>query len=205
MRLRLYPEDHPAVLSARNQMGVLELERGNMAAAEAQLRAVLEVRRRVLGTHVEVAGSLYNVATAVARQDRHADAVPLFVESLLIFRQTTPSSHPDLARPLTGLAFSHMRLGQPGEAEPLLREAVQVRSTALGQDHVDTLQAQWLLARCFAEQKRLDDAIPLLRELLGRLHVHHPDHRLTRDVRAALAALLEQQGDAAGAAEVRGR
>lgn len=180
LRLRetLLPEEHPAMLTVRNQLAVAELDRGNAAGAEPEFRKVLELRRRVRGEHPEVAGSLLSLATCVARQRRAEEAVELFSESIAMFRATLPDGHPTIARALVGKATTLLRSGHAAEAEPLLREADELRTAAFGDVAFDTLFTRYWRVRCLEVLGRLDEARPLLQQTLDLARTHHSDNGL---------------------------
>ena len=69
--------------------------------------------------------------------------------------------------------------------------------------HGRTCYAQWVLARCVAQNGRTNDAIVAMRTVLANLTEAHPAHPLVARVREGLATLLEQTGDSAGAAQLR--
>lgn len=192
LRLAAYDPKHPAVLTTRQQIAVVELGRGNRKAAEAQFRTLLELRREIRGDHAETAGSLLSLATCIARQDRPAEAIPLFRESAAMFRRNLPEGHETVARPLLGEALAHLRNGQPSEpAEQLLREAERIRLAALGEGHFRTLYTQYWLARCLAQNGDRDAARALAAQTVARLEQHAVDPQLLARTRQ----LLQQLGD----------
>ncbi|MCA8952292.1 MAG: serine/threonine protein kinase [Planctomycetes bacterium] len=189
LRRRIYPPDHPIVLSARNALAVAETDRGNFAAAEPELRAVLEARQRQLGEHVEVAGSLMTLATAIARQDRPAEAVPLFEQAVAMFGKTLPADHPTQSRVRCGLGLALMRMDEPDRAEPVLREAAAISRTTLGPEHFSTCYADWCVVRCVVAAGRSQEAIELLRDLETRVAKNGRSERLLTEIQKLLAEL----------------
>ncbi|MCR9247538.1 MAG: tetratricopeptide repeat protein [bacterium] len=189
LRQQLYEADHPIVLTSRNQLAVLELDRGNHEVAEREFRAVLAARRDRLGTHREVAGSLLSLGTAVSRQGRHAEAVPIFEESVTMFEQTLEPDHPTLARPLIGLAIAWLRQNEPKKALPGFRSAAGINARALGEDHFQTSYARLWLGRCLGEAGDREAAVAMLRALVERLARTHPGHPMGQAAANSLAAL----------------
>nr|WP_228025314.1 response regulator [cf. Phormidesmis sp. LEGE 11477] len=67
--------------------------------AEPLLRGTLEMRRVLLGSeHLDVAASLYNLASLYDNQFRFQEAEVLFEESLAIFQNVLGSAHPHTQR-----------------------------------------------------------------------------------------------------------
>jgi tetratricopeptide (TPR) repeat protein len=191
LRLRIHEPEHPTVLTARQQLAVLELGRGNAAAAETQFRTILKQRRKVRGEHSETAGSLLSLATCIARQGRPDEAIPMFQESTAMFRKTLPAGHETIARPMLGEALAHMRrdAGPSPEAEALLRDAEALRVAALGEEHFRTLYTRYWLIRCLIQNQNPEAALPLAKATVTLLRKHFPDDQLCKEAERLLAAL----------------
>ena len=202
-REKILPPEHPAILTSRNQLAVLRIDRGDPAGAEPDLRKVLDARRKQLGAHQDTAGSLLTLATAIARQGRDEEAIPLFEESIAMFGQVLPPDHPTQARPRIGLAISRIRMERVNEALEPLRDAVSIHHAAYGPDHPMTFYSEYWLAQGLALSGDPVAAIALLRPVQQRASASHPGETNERRIRQFLAELLEKSGDAAGAAALR--
>ncbi|MGE3172766.1 MAG: tetratricopeptide repeat protein [Planctomycetota bacterium] len=203
MRLRLFPTDHPTVLTSRNQLAVLAYARGDVAAAEAQFREILDARRRTLGDHPQVAGSLLSLATAVAQQGRFDEAAPLLEESVAMFRRTLPPLHLDLARSLYMLGMLRLRGDDAAAAEPLLREALRCREPVLPPGNPDLLRCQRSLAQALVRLDRGAEAVTLLRAALEAVRAAGAGGPALQALTEDLAAVHEQLGEHDRAAAVR--
>jgi eukaryotic-like serine/threonine-protein kinase len=189
LRRRLFRDDDARVLTSRNQLAVVQLEMGELPEAEQALRAVLEARQRTLGTSSETAGSFLGLATAIYRQDRDAESIPLFEQSIAMFDATLPADHPTRARPRIGIALAHLRLHHPELAEPFLREAVKINRDAYGDSHTDTFYAELQLAKALAAQKKAAEAKTLLQDLERRILKTQPSYRFLSELRELLKSL----------------
>lgn len=192
IRSAVYDTLHPVVLTARNSVAVGELDRGNHAAAEDEFRAVLDARRATLGEHSQTAGSLLSLATAISRQRRYDEAIPLFEESIAMFGRTLPADHPTQARPRIGLGITFVRLQRPDDAIPHLQGGATLNRTALGPENFQTYHAEFWLARALAltpdgENKKA--AIELLESLIERMGRTHPGHGMLNAAHQMLAGL----------------
>jgi len=191
LRLQAFEPTHPTVLTTRQQVAVVELGRGKMAAAEQQFRTLLKLRREVRGEHSETAGSLLSLATCLARRGKAKEAIPLFQESAAMFRKTLIAGHETTARPLLGEALAQLRMtnGASARAEELLREAEALRLAALGESHFRTLYTRYWLARCLKQNGKVDEAKTLLTKTVALLREHMPEDRLLQEAERRLAEL----------------
>src|SRR4029077_1539844 len=71
IRRRLFQPDHPALLTAVSDAGVIKGERGNFAGADTLLREVLAGRRRIYPAgHHEIAEATQNLGYYVEKEGR---------------------------------------------------------------------------------------------------------------------------------------
>ncbi len=84
------------LLSAQAMLYIYE---GRYDEAEPLLQGALVMRKALLGSeHLEVAASLYNLASLYDNQFRFQEAEALFKESLSIFQKVLGSNHPHTQR-----------------------------------------------------------------------------------------------------------
>lgn len=106
-------------------LGVMEFDRADYAAAERYGRQALEMRRKLGGDqHPDVASSLIDVAMARSFQGDPASAEPLARQALAIRKTRLEAGDPDI--------LAQVRLGEiltwegkAAEAEPVLRAAME--------------------------------------------------------------------------------
>ena len=106
--------------STRLQIGVLEKDRGNLAAAIEQYERAAEFERR-LGRSKDLAMALDNQAEALIRMRRFDEALPLNLEAVRIFRQYNATRH--LAIALLNQSTLKRGTGDTAAAEAAMAEA----------------------------------------------------------------------------------
>jgi tetratricopeptide (TPR) repeat protein len=75
----------------------------------------------VLGRdHIDVARSLNNLADLYQRQDRFADAEPIYKRALDIRERTVGADHPDTAASVNNLTSLYQAEGRTADALPLM-------------------------------------------------------------------------------------
>ena len=87
---------------------------------------------------------LNNLAALYQRQQRYADAEPLFKRALAVREKSLGHGHPDLGQSLNNLATHYEKLGRHGDSEPLFKRALAIYEKAAGPEHpaVATLSEQ---------------------------------------------------------------
>jgi tetratricopeptide (TPR) repeat protein len=200
-RRRTLGEENELVAASRNDLGDTLRLAAEFDAAERELRAALDVRRRLLGVHPAVAESLHDLGTVLSERGRLDEAEPLLRESLALRRELL-GRHSDVAESLNDLAFALYDQHRTEGVEELLREALELRTELLG-THPATAESLNNLGTFLYEQKRRDEAIALLRrsldmkrELFGGAH---PDVAMGMN---NLALTLHDAGDLAAAEEL---
>lgn len=82
-------ESHPSYATVVNNLGTLYHDLGDLRRADSMTRQGRDIIKRLYGTHhPQYALSSINLATLYRRQGRHAEAKPLFVESLRLYRDS---------------------------------------------------------------------------------------------------------------------
>jgi serine/threonine protein kinase len=94
------------------------------------------------------------------------------------------------------LGNSYRKLGRFGPAEKHLEAAVDLRRKALGDEHRDTLAALADRGLLLADERKWDDAVPLLRKVVTDANAKlGPSDPLTIEATERLALVLQQRGD----------
>ena len=78
---------------------------------------------------------LNNLAALYQRQQRYADAEPLFKRALAVREKSLGRGHPDLGQSLNNLATHYEKLGRHGNSEPLFKRALAIYEKAAGPEH----------------------------------------------------------------------
>ncbi|MBK8100319.1 MAG: serine/threonine protein kinase [Planctomycetes bacterium] len=201
----LHGDEHVETLSVRHNLGVLRLDQGDLVGAEQELRALLEVRRRVRGEHSETAVTWMALATVLSRQQRQEEAVEAFVGARDLFMTTLGPDHPSVGRARVGLGIARMRMRQPQAAEPEFRAAGVIAAMTFGEDHSEWTYTQHWLSRSLIEQQQYDAALPVAAQAFARLEAMRGDVRQAGWLRDTLVELYTRRGEADQVAAVRQR
>ncbi len=177
-------------------MGVVYRKLGLYDAAEPFLTSSLETRRQLLGEdHVDVAGSLANLATLYWQQGRYAEAEPLARSALEIRERALGGEHADVATSLDDLALIYRRMARYGDAEPLFQRALEIRERVLDPGHRDIAVTLNGLAILHWNQGRYGDAEPLFQRALAIWEqTLGPDHLEVAATVNNLAGVYRDQG-----------
>jgi len=67
------------------------------------------MRKKILGQeHPDVAGKINNLALLYSEQEKYAEAEPLYLEALALYKKILGSEHPYVATSLNNLANFHL-------------------------------------------------------------------------------------------------
>jgi serine/threonine protein kinase len=195
IRRELFSGDGLYVANFEADLGLMLNAVGRPDEGEPLLRHALEIRRRVLGEHVDTATLL--VSLAVLRGDRGdlIEARALHLEALEMRLRLLGPDSPAVGDSKARLGRLAMSEGDPQRAEAFLREALANWEAALGADHPDVSAVWYYLGTALRAQGRLDEARQALERALA---LQEPtfgiDGPVTRDTRDEwYRLLLEQQ------------
>ena len=125
------------------------------------------------------APELNNLAALYERQERYADAEPLFKRALALREKSLPSGHPDVGQSLNNLATLYEREDRHGDTAPLFKRALVIYEKAAGPEHpaVATLlnnlgQVDKVEARYADAEQEIKRSLAIREKVLGR---DHPD------------------------------
>lgn len=119
--------DHGATISALSNLGTMSLRTGDLDDAERIYREILERSQRKLGTNNQtIANSYQNLATALTRQGRYEESIPLHKKAVEIYDAVLLGDHYIASFPRMSLAYAQIQLGEFPAAEAAAREALDV-------------------------------------------------------------------------------
>jgi hypothetical protein len=145
--------DDEEILALRHERGRIALERGDPAAAEAELRQVIAGRERILGeNHPDTLASRHKIAKAILEQGRWAEAEPLLRSIVDAERNVRGPEHADTMVVRHSLARAILALGRAPEAEEMIRDILEVRNRISSVTTPETLYVRQTLARSLLEQ-----------------------------------------------------
>lgn len=159
--------DQPEVQSSlRETLGKTYMNLGRYGEAEAQYRAALEIRRRLLGDeHYDTLNAMTQLANSLVEQGKWSEAESIRRDVLAVKRRVLGEEHPSTLLTMGNLAVVLKNQSRLDEAEFLQGQAYQARRRVLGAEHMDTLQSMGNLAVVFKDQGRFEEAESLQREV----------------------------------------
>ena len=146
---------------ARHNRASLSRARGDLARAEAELRAALLLKRELRVPDLSVLDTEQELALVIAEQGRYADAEPIARSVLSAKLAVLGNLHPDSLRAANNLAEVLLAQEATAEASALLEETVRGCDSVLGSAHPDTLAARNNLAGVLRERGNLEAAASL--------------------------------------------
>ncbi len=125
--LEMFEEPHVEIARAHYELGGLQIERGDLPAAEQSLRAGIDGFRESIGEeHLEVVLAQYSLGMVLEGQSRLQEALTSFEEAARIASCFLPPEHPEAVRAAVKLAGMYERLGDDQSWEELLRSRLEV-------------------------------------------------------------------------------
>jgi tetratricopeptide (TPR) repeat protein len=202
---------HPLTLKSRYRRPAVMSEEGRLNDAVAELRAILGIRKEILGaSHGGTLDVMTNLAATYSRQGKwsktlavsyleqgkHREAEQLQVEILERYTSLYGRDHPRTLRSKSDLGLTYLRRGRYEDAEKLQVEILKTRSRVLGPEHSDTLDAMIRLTVTLMHQGRWTEAEELAVktwEVSSRvLGQNHPSTLCTMEYLAVAAKGLGQ-------------
>ena len=180
-----------AEAAARHAVGVTWRTRGNLEAAERQLRRAVELRKRELGPLApDTLDSLNSLAVVCDHLGRFDEAVALTKECLVGHRQTFGPDHVLTLSIEVNLGYCYITNGRFDEAVAVLSPVETAARIAHGPTHDITIRAAGALGVAYVKLGRLSEAEPLLTGVLAArratLGNKHPQMLVTMDELATI-------------------
>ncbi len=134
------------------------------------------------------------------KQERYADAEPLFQRALAVYQKVGGPEHPGVATLLNNIGQLDRDLNRDADAEAPIKRSLVIREKVLGADHPDVARSLNNLAGLYEHQQRYADAEPLYRRALSiRERALGPDHPDVATSTSNLAYFLQVSGRTADA------
>jgi tetratricopeptide (TPR) repeat protein len=139
--------EHPDTLTSRSNLALVLWDLGRLEEAEAEHRAVLDTRTRILGAeHPNTLTSRSNLALVLWDLGRHEEAEAEHRAVLQARIRILGAEHRDTLTSRSNLAAILRHLGRLEEAEAEHRAVLDTRTRTLGAQHPDTLTSRNNLA-----------------------------------------------------------
>lgn len=170
--------DHLEVMAVLLERSDLHRIRGQLDAAAADLRRVIDVQERTAGPQAPgLARALERLSLVLCDAARFSDALPLLKRSVEIKEAALGVAHPEVAMAVGALGELHQLSGHYAEAEPLLRRALKLREDVTGPEHPQLVPHLSRLARLLHDEGRYHEAQQLSGRILTlREGLLGPDH-----------------------------
>jgi tetratricopeptide (TPR) repeat protein len=131
--------DAAATLSCRSDLAVVLHAIGKLPDAEAEYRAILDLRTATVGAdHPETLTSRSNLAAVLHEQGRLTEAEEQYRVVLNLRSSTLGAEHPSVLTTRNNLGVLLTQRGRISEAEAELDQVVRLRTKVLGADHPHT-------------------------------------------------------------------
>ncbi len=177
-------EEHEVTMLLLNDLATLYHKQGMRQKAVDTYLQVLEVRQRVLGdVHPDTLFTTSNLAEVYDSLGRFEEAERLHQQVFDTYRSTLSPNDPRLAGALNKLGKFRLLRGRRNEstesiamAAEQLRESLRIYTTNRGAANLDTLDTKHHLAQAHIELNQLDEARPLLEDVVDQLKgLRRPD------------------------------
>jgi tetratricopeptide (TPR) repeat protein len=200
-------DEHPATLSAINNLANTRIGRGDYAGAQELHERVLEIRHRILGAeHPHTLSAMNNLANTRGTRGDLAGAQELQERVVEARRRILGEEHPDTLTACNNLALTLSNRGEYARAQELQQSLIEGMQRILGTEHPHTLTATSNLAltrRALGDQLGAQDLQERVLEARRRnFGDEHPD---TLKAMNNLANARSDRGDYAGAGELQER
>jgi tetratricopeptide (TPR) repeat protein len=148
----------------------------------------------------EAGTSLNNSALYLFNQAQYADAEPLLLRAIEIYRSALGEEHPDYATSLSNLAGLRRATGCYGEAEPLFLRAIEIYRRARWERHPDYATALNNLAGMYRVMGRYPDAERFFKQAMEITRAsqgeEHPDYAQALNNLGVLYQAMGRYGEA---------
>jgi serine/threonine-protein kinase len=192
-----FADDPEAESAVRTSIGTTLTGLGRYDDAEVQLRAAVEIQRRIHGApHWDVANALNSLGVLLYSKGDLVGAESCCSESLAIHRALYGDHHPDVATTLNNLGVLVRLRGDPVRAEQLLQEALAIRRELYGNEHLEVAETLNNMAMLRRQQGDMSAAEPLYQEALAiRRKLLGDNHARVAQSMDNLATALMEKGD----------
>ena len=202
-RRALHGGSDSSVAEAMDQLGLVKVQQGDLAAGDSLLTGALDLRRRLLGTDRDAtAESLEHLAELRLKRDDFAGAEPLLREALGIQSRLHGDSSLAVATAKLALADLLRVKGASADAMGLYREAVAIRERRLGENHPLTAEAVGSMGSAVEALGQHAEAERLFRRMIASQRRAFGDwHPVLASSLNALGQMIYKAGDRAEEAD----
>ena len=165
MRKQLLGNQHKAVSTSLNSLGILYGRMGRLDDSELYFREAMAINRVVYGPrHFNYAMGIQNMATIFKNNARFEEAEALYKEAISILVDTIGRAHPLVAMTEMNLGLSQMDQGKYDEAEKALTSSLAICQEVLPSNHPYHLMALVNLSIFYKNISRYKESIDMIEE-----------------------------------------
>jgi len=190
--------DEKTILSAMNELAVVEDALGNHIQAETLFSKLLIQRKKLLGeNHPQVISASIDLANLYRRIGRHEEAEELCSSALARLKSfQRKEGDPELLRCMSYLSTIYLAREKLPQAESLARNTLEISRIHLGEENPDTLRRAIRLANALQALERLDEAENLSVETVSSMQrILGEEHPETLGAMDALAEIVASRGN----------
>jgi tetratricopeptide (TPR) repeat protein len=119
------------VASSLNSIGLVLFKMDYFDMATDAFLECLNIRKRILGDHRDIAIMWYNLATCFMERGEDSTAMKLYSESLRVERRALGDKHPEISLTLQHLGQMHQERGELEAAVEFFQEALEIERLVL--------------------------------------------------------------------------
>jgi eukaryotic-like serine/threonine-protein kinase len=192
--LEKFGREHTTTATMVNNIGVMDDDLGDYAAAEKQFREAADVLRRQPGPPPLLFYPLMGIQRAHLFRGEFTEAKATAEEALRVALQTGGEKSRSTASGMMAVAVVKAHLEEP-DAEPLAREALERTRQAYPLEHIEVARSLCGLGRVLLLRKKWEEAGRVLQEslLIARKRYPGPNWR-TAEAKSLAGVALAGQG-----------
>ncbi len=170
-------EDELALAASLHSQATLLDLKGNPGLGEEPIRRAVEIRRRLLGEHEDLAQSLNTLGNVLWHTNRMEEAEVVHREALAIRERIHPPENTMIAQSLHNIGALRYFDDDLAEAERLWRRSAEIEEAVDGPDGWGLATSLHCVAIVCNDQQRYDEALAFEERALAiREKVLGPDH-----------------------------
>jgi len=178
-----------------NVWSALHLKRGQLSAAEEELRHAWQTAAQSPEAGDLRPTVLHNLAAVEMRTGRYTEALGRESEAIRVWEHTLSPDHPNLIRAYASLASLEYMMGRPRQAEPAMERALASAARTYGPTHpllADLLESHALILDRLKMKKQAQRERTHAREIRGGL-ANASDDLATWDIHEAVDSQVHLQ------------
>jgi tetratricopeptide (TPR) repeat protein/predicted Ser/Thr protein kinase len=182
-----------------NNLGLVQYERGDYAAARVSMTTALEIKQQWLGRlHPDVFLARTNLAS-VDEREGHPERAQAVLEAVIADADSSLAPNPVVAMALGNLANLHLQNNRPAEALPLAERSLAVIEDTVGERDARLISANIVLGLAYGGAQRTADERACYERAIAVAHRIDPEHPEKAYALNNLAQLDRAADDAAAA------